>query len=85
MAFEGGAVFHGRYLEVTPHSRIVWTNEENGEGGAVTTVTFEENGRKTVVAVLERYPLLPRKVLEGISLKLFDGYLEREAPMALRV
>src|SRR5829696_9018074 len=32
--------FHGRYLEVTPHSRLVWTNEEGGDGGFVTTVAF---------------------------------------------
>ena len=36
--------FFGRYLEVTPHSRLVWTNDEGGDGGAVTTVTFEEKG-----------------------------------------
>src|SRR3954454_14868077 len=34
--------FFGKYLEVTPHSRLVWTNDESGEDGAVTTVTFEE-------------------------------------------
>src|SRR5262245_63713719 len=33
--------FYGRYLEVTPHSRLVWTNEEGRDGGHVTTVTFE--------------------------------------------
>src|SRR5215471_15405660 len=27
--------FFGRYIEVTPHSRLVWTNEEGGDGGAV--------------------------------------------------
>src|SRR5688500_16631166 len=36
--------FFGRYLEVTPHSRLVWTNDEGGESGPVTTVTFEEKG-----------------------------------------
>ena len=35
--------FFGMYIEVTPHSRLVWTNEE-GDDGAVTTVTFEEKG-----------------------------------------
>src|SRR5688500_5994425 len=35
---------HGKYLEVTPHSRLVWTNEEGEDGGAITTVTFEERG-----------------------------------------
>src|SRR5580704_12404742 len=36
--------FYGRYLEVTPHSRLVWTNEEGNDDGAVTTVTFEDKG-----------------------------------------
>ena len=48
--------FHGRYLEVTPHSRLVWTNEEGGGDGPVTTVTFEETGGKTRVVVHELYP-----------------------------
>jgi uncharacterized protein YndB with AHSA1/START domain len=48
--------FHGRYLEVTPHSRLVWTNEEGGDGGAVTTVTFEEKGGKTLLVLHDRYP-----------------------------
>jgi len=48
--------FFGRYIEVTPHSRLVWTNEEGDEGGAVTTVTFEEKGGKTLLAVHELYP-----------------------------
>lgn len=48
--------FFGRYLEVTPHARIVWTNEEGDEGGAVTTVTFEETGGQTRVVVHDLYP-----------------------------
>src|SRR4051794_17711062 len=48
--------FFGRYIEVTPHSRLVWTNEEAGEAGAVTTVTFEEKGGKTLVVVRDLYP-----------------------------
>lgn len=48
--------FHGRYLEVVPPSRLVWTNEEGGDGGSVTTATFEEIGGKTRVVVRERYP-----------------------------
>jgi uncharacterized protein YndB with AHSA1/START domain len=43
--------FFGRYLEVVPNSRIVWTNEEGGEGGAVTTVTFEERGGETLLVM----------------------------------
>ena len=48
--------FFGKYLEVTPHSRLVWTNEESDGGGAVTTVTFEEKGGKTLLAVHDLYP-----------------------------
>lgn len=48
--------FFGRYLEVTPPSRLVWTNDEAEDGGAVTTVTFEESGGATLVVVHELYP-----------------------------
>lgn len=48
--------FFGRYIEVKPHSRIVWTNDEGGEGGAVTTVTFEERGAETVVVMHDLHP-----------------------------
>jgi len=48
--------FFGRYLEVTPPSRLVWTNDEGGEGGAVTTVTFEEKDGKTLLVMRDLYP-----------------------------
>ena len=48
--------FFGRYVEVTPHSRLVWTNDEGDEGGAVTTVTFEERGGEALVVVHDLYP-----------------------------
>jgi uncharacterized protein YndB with AHSA1/START domain len=48
--------FHGRYLEVVPHSRLVWTNEEAGPDGQVTTVTFEEKAGRTLVVMHELYP-----------------------------
>lgn len=48
--------FIGTYIEVAPPSRLVWTNEESGEGGPVTTVSFEEAGGKTLVVVHELYP-----------------------------
>ena len=51
-----GMAFFGTYLDVTPHSRLAWTNDEAGEGGAVTTVTFEEKDGKTLVVVHELYP-----------------------------
>src|SRR5262245_3433834 len=50
------AEFFGRYVEVTPHSRLAWTNEEGGEDGAVTTVTFEEKDGKTRLVMSELYP-----------------------------
>src|SRR5262245_51862266 len=47
--------FFGTYTEVTPNSRLVWTNEEGGEGGNVTTVTFEEKGGKTMIVMTDLY------------------------------
>ena len=47
--------FYGRYIEVTPHSRLVWTNDES-DSGAVTTVTFEEIGGKTLLVLHDLYP-----------------------------
>ena len=54
--FGDGMDFFGRYIEVTPPSRIVWTNEEGGENGSVTTVTFEEKNGKTLLVMSELYP-----------------------------
>jgi len=48
--------FFGTYVEVTPHSRLVWTNEEGDGGVTVTTVTFEEIDGKTLVALHDLYP-----------------------------
>ncbi len=50
------AAFFGTYVEVKPYSRLAWTNDEGGEGGPVTTVTFEEKGGKTLVVLTERHP-----------------------------
>ena len=47
--------FFGKYIEVTPHSRIVWTNDESGEDGALTTVTLEEMGDRTRMVLHELY------------------------------
>jgi uncharacterized protein YndB with AHSA1/START domain len=47
--------FFGTYKEVTPHSRLVWTNDDS-DGGAVSTVTFEERGGKTLLVYHELYP-----------------------------
>jgi len=56
LGFGDGMDFFGRYLEVTPHSRLVWTNEESGDAGSVTTVTFEEKDGKTLLVLSELYP-----------------------------
>jgi uncharacterized protein YndB with AHSA1/START domain len=48
--------FFGTYREVTPYSRLVWTNEEGDNGETVTTVTFKENAGKTLLVVHDRYP-----------------------------
>ena len=60
LVFKHGAsepmAFHGRYTDVTPPSRLVWTNEEGGADGPVTTVTFEERGGKTLVVLHDLYP-----------------------------
>jgi len=55
-ASEQPMAFFGRYIEVTPHSRLVWTNEEGGEDGYVTTVIFEERGGETLVVMRDLYP-----------------------------
>ncbi len=56
LGFGDGMDFFGRYLEVTPHSRLVWTNEESGDAGSVTTVTFEERDGRTLLVLSELYP-----------------------------
>ena len=57
-AHEGskGMAFFGKYIEVIPNARLVWTNDEGGDGGPVTTVTFEEKGDTTLLVMHELYP-----------------------------
>jgi len=55
LVFGQGMEFFGRYIEVTPYSRLVWTNDEGGEGGPVTTVSFQERGGKTLLVMHELY------------------------------
>jgi uncharacterized protein YndB with AHSA1/START domain len=54
-AAEQPMAFFSKYIEVIPHSRIVWTNEESPDG-PVTTVTLEETGGQTVLTLRELYP-----------------------------
>ena len=48
--------FFGRYIEVIPDARLVWTNEEGGDAGTVTTVTFEQRGDETLFVLHDLYP-----------------------------
>ena len=56
LGFGDGMYFFGTYLEVTPPSRIVWTNDEGGENGSITTVTLTEQNGKTLLVMSELYP-----------------------------
>ncbi|MFM9861994.1 MAG: SRPBCC family protein [Micropepsaceae bacterium] len=71
--------FFGKYLEVIPNARIVWTNEE-AEGGAVTTVTFEEKNGKTELTLTERYPTKEAadEALEGSATALPEQFAQLE-------
>jgi uncharacterized protein YndB with AHSA1/START domain len=54
-ASEEPMAFFGRYVEVVPNARIVWTNEESADG-PVSTVTFEEKAGRTHLVLRELYP-----------------------------
>jgi uncharacterized protein YndB with AHSA1/START domain len=80
LEFEPDAMaFFGTYLEVTPHSRLVWTNEESGEGGPVTTVTFEEKGGKTLLVMHELYS--SKEALDAAGTGAADAMVETFAQL----
>jgi uncharacterized protein YndB with AHSA1/START domain len=66
--------FFGRYLEVTPPSRLVWTNEEGEDGGAVTTVTFEASGARTLLRMHDVYPT--KEALDAMLAGMEEGMRE---------
>jgi uncharacterized protein YndB with AHSA1/START domain len=66
--------FFGTYVEVKPYSRLAWTNDEGGEGGPVTTVTFDEKGGKTLVVLLEAYP--SKEALDAAGTGAADAMVE---------
>ena len=67
--------FFGKYLEVTPHSRLSWSNDESPDG-AITTVTFEERDGKTHVVVHDLYP--SKEVLDAaIASESTGGFAEQ--------
>ena len=80
LEFEPDAVaFFGTYREVMPHSRIVWTNEEGGEAGPVTTVTFEEKDGKTLLVMHELYPT--KEALDAAGTGAADATVETFAQL----
>jgi uncharacterized protein YndB with AHSA1/START domain len=66
--------FFGRYIEVTPNSRLAWTNDERDDG-AVTTVTFEEKSGKTLLVLHELYP--SKEALDGAIAGMEHGMPEQ--------
>lgn len=82
----GGAdtmAFHGKYLEVVPNERIVWTNDE-GVDGAVTTVTFAERDGKTLLHFHEAYPSREalEEALQGSAAALPEQFAQLDALLA---
>jgi uncharacterized protein YndB with AHSA1/START domain len=75
-AFKEPMAFFGRYTEVTPPSRMVWTNDEGREAGAVTTVTFEERGAQTLVVLRDLYPT-KEALDEAIASESTGGFPEQ--------
>jgi len=76
--------FYGKYLDVVPQARMVWTNDEGAEG-AVTTVTFEEQGGKTLLTYREVYPsdeALDEALAEGGPSGLPEQFDQLEAFLA---
>ena len=67
-AFPEPMAFFGKYIDVVPNARMVWTNDEAGEGGAVTTLTFEEKDGKTL---LVKHDLFPSK--EALDAEIASG------------
>ncbi len=79
LAFEpDGVAFFGTYREVTPPSRLVWTNDE-GDERTVTTVTFEEQGGKTLLVMHELYP--SKEALDAAGTGAADATVETFAQL----
>lgn len=73
-----GMAFFGTYREVTPDSRLVWTNDESDEG-PVTTVTFAEQGGKTLLVMHELYP--SKEALDAAGTGAADAMVETFAQL----
>jgi uncharacterized protein YndB with AHSA1/START domain len=84
-AAERPMAFFGKYLEVTPYSRLVWTNDEGGEGGPVTTVTFEESGGETRVVMHDLYPskeALDDAIASGSAAEMSESFTQLDDLLA---
>jgi uncharacterized protein YndB with AHSA1/START domain len=73
------AAFFGTYIEVQPYSRLAWTNDEGGEGGPVTTVTFEEQDGRTLVVLRDTYPT--KEALDAAGTGAEDAMVETFAQL----
>jgi uncharacterized protein YndB with AHSA1/START domain len=74
LGFGDGVEFFGRYVDVTPYSRLAWTNEEAGDAGQVTTVSFEEQDGVTLLVMHELYP--SKEALDAAGTGAADATLE---------
>ncbi|MGN6481028.1 SRPBCC family protein [Luteibacter sp.] len=83
--FDQPMTFFGTYSDVTPNKRMVWTNEESPDG-AVTTVTFEAQGDKTLVTLHELYPTTAalEEALAGSAEGLPEQFAQLDALLASR-
>jgi uncharacterized protein YndB with AHSA1/START domain len=75
--------FHGRYIDVVPNHRIVWTNDEEDEG-AVTTVVFEDQAGQTLLRYHEAYPSAEalEEALQGPAAALPEQFKQLEELLA---
>lgn len=84
-SMEQPMAFFGRYIEVVPNARIVWTNEEGDGEGAVTTVTFEERDGRTLVVWRDLYPskeALDEAMISGATSGFGEQFEQLEALLA---
>ncbi len=77
--------FFGKYLEVVPNARLVWTNEESPDG-AVTTVTFEEQEGGTLLVMSELYPSKEalERAIEGMDEAMPETFRQLDEFLAVR-
>jgi len=78
--------FFGKYLEVVPQARLVWSNEESPDG-AITTVTFEEQDGRTRLVMRELYPSREalERAVEGMDEALPEAFEQLDEFLAARV